>query len=118
MKSAEFELRPWDTTFVLVWNCNSKQFAKFVRRRTGCKFKNPGMFEGITWEWRSRGLVIVGLQRWRDEAKDYQVLTHEIFHATFFVMRRAGVKLCDGAEESFCYSGEEIMRKCLKRLNK
>jgi len=119
MKTTEFKLRPWPVRVCLVWNCTSRQYRDFIRQRAaGSNFKDPGPFAGFAWSSRKRGLIIIGLDRWRGKTADYQVLTHEVLHATFRVADWVGVKLCDGSEETYTYVAEDLLRRCLEALKR
>lgn len=54
---------------------------------------------------------------WLNPAASIAIVAHEAFHATFYVMERAGVTLTDSSQEAFAYYLEWLMRGILACLD-
>lgn len=55
----------------------------------------------------------------RKKTNDYiPYLVHELLHATFEIMNRAGIKLSDDSDEVFTYELENLTRQSLKFFEK
>lgn len=116
MKRATFMVDVYSIRVHLLWDVNSRQISKFVRDNVDSRYRYAGRFAGVCIVFRGGDTATIGLRSWRGSARDTAVLAHEVFHATSWIMRDSGVKLCAATEENFAYLHESIMVRCLKKL--
>lgn len=61
--------------------------------------------------------ILVYLPKEPTDAKSLGVLIHELFHATYFVLQKAGIVCNDSADEAYAYLLEFLVEKTLNALS-
>lgn len=60
------------------------------------------------------GQVVIRLRKEKTKIGiDVPTLSHEISHATYFILSRIGIKHTDESDEAFAYLNGYFMKKCL-----
>lgn len=74
-----------------------------------CKF-------GQTLQIKDSG-ILVYLKKAPSDAKDMGVLVHELFHAAYFILQKAGIDCNDSADEAYAYLIEFLVEKSVSSLS-
>lgn len=75
-----------------------------------------GNYLGRTVSLPDRG-VIIYLPTIPTNSKGYAVLAHEIFHAAYLVLDKAGVRCTDSSDEAYAYLIQFLTEKILTSLS-
>ncbi len=62
------------------------------------------------------GQIILFLPKPPASADDYATLQHEIFHAAFFVLDKAGIVLCENCDEAYSYLIQFLTKRILEEF--
>lgn len=73
-------------------------------------------FDGIHIQRKQSSAFIVAVMFWPSTAYHYSVLQHELFHLTFAILDRVGMKLSYDSEEAFAYLHSYITQKVYEYL--
>lgn len=71
---------------------------------------------GKTIEIENSG-IIVYLPQYTDSAKDRAILTHELFHATYMILKKAGIDCTDVSDEAYAYLLQFLVEKAFTSLS-
>lgn len=63
------------------------------------------------------GGILVYLPKVPSDAKDIGVLVHELFHAAYFILQKAGIDCNDSADEAYAYLIEFLVEKAVSSLS-
>ena len=76
--------------------------------------------DGSTWFWEKggRAYIVVWVSNTLKKADFVKTLYHEVAHAIFFLMKRAGVDPMDSYGEHFCYLQEYLFNQVVDKLKK
>lgn len=95
-----------------------KYLGKFLCKKTideVCEvFGNCSL--GKTIEIENSG-IIVYLPHYADTAKDRAVLTHELFHAAYMILQKAGISCTDTSDEAYAYLLQFLVEKSFTSLS-
>jgi hypothetical protein len=105
---------------VVVTTLQDKALLKTLRR-LGCDitdeeataFSLQDCHAGLTAQLSS-GVVVIRLRDEPDTPFMVGKLAHEAFHATTFILRRAGVRFCSQSDEAFAYAIDCLVRQSLE----
>lgn len=61
--------------------------------------------------------ILVYLSKEPSDAKDVGVLVHELFHAAYFILQKAGIDCNDSADEAYAYLLEFLVEKAVSSLS-
>lgn len=70
---------------------------------------------GKTIEIENSG-IIVYLPDYADSAKDRAILAHELFHATYMILQKAGISCTDTSDEAYAYLLQFLIEKSFTLL--
>lgn len=70
---------------------------------------------GQTLQIKDSG-ILVYLPKEPSDAKDMGVLVHELFHAAYFILQKAGIDCNDSADEAYAYLIEFLVEKAVSSL--
>ena len=62
------------------------------------------------------GQIILFIPHMPSTVSDYAVLQHEIFHATFFILEKAGIVLCEKSDEAYSYLIQFLTKRILEEF--
>ena len=115
-----FYTETWQASFHLIWPVTQQQTKTYVKQLHGFDLKGEGSFNGKTIEIIKNGATgcyIIALRRWYFTPRWISVLTHELQHATTWLLRDRGMVLNGDSEEAYAYLLESTMRQSLEILN-
>lgn len=61
--------------------------------------------------------ILVYLPKDPSDTKDMGVLVHELFHAAYFILQKAGIDCNDSADEAYAYLLEFLVEKAFSSLS-
>ena len=109
-----------DKRFHFVGDCNKKQIGKWLETTYKPeKFNYDNDSDGTTWFWenkKNRAHVVIWVDKTLKGDNFMSALYHEVAHAIFFLMKRAGVDPLDSWGEHFCYLQEYLFRQVVDKL--
>lgn len=65
----------------------------------------------------SNGQIILYMTQPPTTALDYAALQHEIFHASFFILNKAGIVLCENSDEAYSYLIGFLTKRILQEFS-
>lgn len=71
---------------------------------------------GKTLEIDNSGIVVY-MPNYSDSAKDRAILTHELFHATYMILQKAGIDCTDVSDEAYAYLLQCLVEKTFTSLS-
>ena len=63
------------------------------------------------------GGIVVYMPKEPKDAKDMGVLAHELFHAAYFVLQKAGIECTDSADEAYAYLLQFLVERAVSSLS-
>lgn len=62
------------------------------------------------------GQTLIRLPKKPETAKEFSILSHEIFHVSSLVLRKVNIELCEKSEEAFAYLIGYISEQVFEKL--
>ena len=117
-------LEQWKENVYLVVGGTSEDLSTLCREEFGVEWDGDAneLWSGkaldlICSSNRDRARVILlAVREFSLHPMPLSCLAHECFHATEYIMDRAGIKHCDATSECFAHTQETIFRLCLMDL--
>lgn len=120
MKTRRFSDEVYGTEFVLVFDGEPEQFARFMHKRYD---KDYELDEDLKGQCLARtdaaGIytVIIYVRQWRNNSPFWTAtLAHEVFHAVEDSMDYYGLPHSDAVSEAWAYYFDFVLRRCLELL--
>ena len=64
------------------------------------------------------GKFLIWIEPYDDSPEWYAVLTHEVMHTTFEILKSIGISLRDESEEAYTYYADSLIRQAIKFARK
>lgn len=113
------DIFPWDICFAL--GATEKEVYDFLKQKVNYEL-NEEEKQRLQWEHTTKKGRTIQLRNgaciiWvKTDAP--QIIAHEAFHATDFVLSNAGLRLSDTSDEAYAYFLEHIVKEIYKILVK
>lgn len=91
---------------------------QYAAKRLNIKLSDmhPQSTGGATTYDLNDGRYLLSFSSFSNDVQDLALLSHEVFHLTFMVLRNAGLTLSHDSEEAYAYLLQYIVESFLKKL--
>jgi len=118
MKKWTIDAGTYDTCIILLVGEDKERIQSFLRKHFGC--------DDLVLEWDCLGLhyyckgtkSVVWIPKRPKTEKEYATLTHELLHATFYILNNwADIPFTKDTQEAFSHLLGYLTEKCLIKFN-